>query len=189
MNSIEHGTGLTKNDLTYLSEHNVTWNPTLAAYASFSYPDARWKTIQDIFQNALDVPGLKIACGGDTGVFAHGENALEMKWMVRLGAKWNHVLRWATLHGWQCIRGLDWEGEAGEKRLAEIMSDTTTEEQGARAGDNDVPFGWIRAGFAADIIATSGDLETDFEKAVSPESIAFVMKGGQVVKSDGKEVA
>ena len=33
--------------------------------------------------------------------------------------------------------------------------------------------------FAADIIVTSGDLENDFDLAVSPESIKFVMKGSR----------
>ena len=53
-------------------------------------------------------------------------------------------------------------------------------------GDNEVPFGVLRRGFAADIIATSGDLENDFERAVDKDSIVFVMKGGRIFKRDGK---
>jgi hypothetical protein len=41
--------------------------------------------------------------------------------------------------------------------------------------------------FAADIIVTSGDLENDFDLAVSPESIKFVMKGSRIFKRDGSE--
>ena len=55
-------------------------------------------------------------------------------------------------------------------------------------GDNDVPFGVVRKGFAADIIATSGDLERDFDNAVDQKSIVFVMKGGKVYKRDGREL-
>ena len=52
-------------------------------------------------------------------------------------------------------------------------------------GDNEVPFGTIRKGFAADIIATSGDFERDFGGAVAASSINFVMKAGRVYKQDG----
>ena len=106
--------------------------------------------------------------------------------MVRLGADWPTVLRWATLGGWECIRSLQWEGQLGLDRLNRV------EELGEDAkivGDNEVPFGAIRKGFAADIIATNGDLEKDFERAVDRENIRFVMKGGRVYKLDGKELA
>lgn len=44
------------------------------------------------------------------------------------------------------------------------------------------------AGFAADIIATIGDKESEFENAVDKKSIAFIMKGGRVDKWRGEEV-
>ena len=52
-------------------------------------------------------------------------------------------------------------------------------------GDNEVPFGLVRRGFAADLIATSGNLDSDFEGAVSPDAISFVMKLGRIYKRDG----
>jgi len=52
-------------------------------------------------------------------------------------------------------------------------------------GDNEVSFGAVRRGFIADLIATSGDFATDFQGAVSADSIKFVMKGGKVYKRDG----
>ncbi|KAJ7881117.1 hypothetical protein B0H14DRAFT_3082648 [Mycena olivaceomarginata] len=58
---------------------------------------------------------IALACGGDTRVFPHGENALEMELMVRLGAPWEWVLRWVTLGGWECIIG---EQDAGTDALA-----------------------------------------------------------------------
>ena len=50
---------------------------------------------------------------------------------------------------------------------------------------NDVPVGCITPGFAADIIATDGDLEGESEKAVKARLISFVLKGGVVHKLDG----
>jgi imidazolonepropionase-like amidohydrolase len=126
----------------------------------------------------------KIACGGDTGVFSHGDNALEMKLMVKLGADWRKVLRWCTLGGWECIRSMGWEGEQGRDRLKNIG---LLRESARVVGDNEVPFGAIRKGFAGDIIATSGNLEKDFDLAVSVDSIKFVMKGGRLFKRGGLE--
>lgn len=61
-------------------------------------------------------------------------------------------------------------------------------EHAREVGDNEVPFGVIRRGFAADIVATTGDLENDFENAVDKSSITFVMKGGKVFKREGREL-
>jgi len=106
--------------------------------------------------------------------------------MVRLGANVKDVLQWGTLHGWECVRGLDWEGDSGAVRISNIPS---LKEDMRVTGDNDVPFGVLAKGFAADIIATGYDPEKDFEKAVDATGISFVMKAGKVYKMDGKEVA
>lgn len=162
------------------------WVPTLAAYYTMAQASpAKWERSQLAFRRALERGVEDIACGGDTGVFNHGENALEMKLMVRLGADWRKVLRWGTLNGWQCIRSMAWEGEEGTERLARV---DLLGEDVRLVGDNEVPFGAVRRGFAADIIATSGDLERDFENAVDESVIVFVMKGGTVYKRNGKEV-
>ncbi|EGO31269.1 hypothetical protein SERLADRAFT_456159 [Serpula lacrymans var. lacrymans S7.9] len=124
-----------------------------------------------------------IACGGDTGVFAHGENALELVLMNRLGADWRKVLKWATLGGWECIRSMKWEGRKGEARFAKVRD---LREDPRIVGDNEVPFGAVARGFIGDIIATSGNFESDFESAVSADNIQFVMKGGKVYKRDGR---
>lgn len=175
-------------DLPLRSVGNVTWVPTLATYYTLGQTSGIWEKAAKSFQTVLSKASpedLSIACGGDTGVFAHGDNALEMKIMVRLGADWRMVLKWATLGGWECIRSMRWEGEEGLERLGRV------EELGEDArivGDNEVPFGAIKKGFAADIIATNGDLENDFESAVDKTNISFVMKGGKVYKLDGKEL-
>ncbi|KAI0803227.1 hypothetical protein BC629DRAFT_1581094 [Irpex lacteus] len=124
------------------------WVPTLATF--YTVGGEAWKRASASFKKALTgLPeGVEIACGGDTGVFAHGENSLEMKVMANLGADWRKVLQWGTLNGWKSIK----------------------------------------KGFAADIIATKGDLERDFNNAIDEESIVFVMKGGRVYKDSGKAV-
>ncbi|KAH0837757.1 hypothetical protein J3R83DRAFT_5933 [Lanmaoa asiatica] len=171
--------------LRALAQSKTTWVPTLAAYYTLSQGSGDmgpWARAAAAFKAALEEGMENIACGGDTGVFTHGANALEMVLMVRLGADWRKVLRWGTLGGWECVRSMGWEGRRGAGRLARAEAETGWD------GDNDVPFGAIRRGFAADVIATCGDVAGDFEGAVSAEGIRFVMKAGRVYKRDGRAV-
>lgn len=190
VDSIEHahdmaaGEHVTAADLMEEFENlKVKYVPTLAVYYTMSQGQGgTWADAAKTFKTALESGLENIACGGDTGAFAHGTNALELSLMVRLGADWRKVLRWATLGGWECIRSRMWEGKEGEARLANVGD---LKEDPRIVGDNEVPFGAIRRGFIADLIATPGDFATDFDGAVSAESIHFVMKGGRVYKRDG----
>ncbi|KAL1658477.1 hypothetical protein GGF50DRAFT_67161 [Schizophyllum commune] len=187
IDSVEHGYGictptpspfqniLNLTLLRALRNSTTTWVPTLSVMYSHSETDnisrQRWKTLVRAFQAALR-EGLDehIACGGDTGPFPHGDNALEMQLMRRLGAPWEKVLRWGTFGGYRCIVG----GKQGT------------------LGPNEIPFGALRPGWAADIVGVRGVLNgsvDEFEKAVAKDSISFVMKAGVVYKTDGKEVA
>ncbi|KAG2354964.1 hypothetical protein BDR07DRAFT_1427696 [Suillus spraguei] len=189
VDSIEHAYDMTTPDKTaveMLEEYvgvKTKYVPTLAIYYTMTQGKGeKWDRVVSSFKAALELDLDNISCGGDTGGFAHGANALELSLMVRLGADWKKVLRWATLGGWECVRPRTWEGEAGKTRLAQVGD---LKEDPRIVGDNEVPFGAVRRGFIADLIATSGDFATDFESAVSAESIQFVMKGGRIYKRDG----
>ncbi|CAE6486581.1 unnamed protein product [Rhizoctonia solani] len=194
VNSLEHGYGYTEEVFTKLRGGRIVWNPTLSVF-NLEPESPKWASLQAAFQFALKenakvshnpMTGIPIAVGGDTGPFAHGTNAGEMKLMHSLGMPAVRVLQSATLVGWRCVRSMDWDTQWGEQRLSTQMKEASP------MGDNEVPFGYLARGFAADIIATSGDLlgdgEQGFDDAVSPEKIVFVMKGGQVYKSDGRPV-
>lgn len=214
VSTIEHGIGPRFDDadmekfLNTLAEHFATWSPTLATYETIG--GDVWKVAQSLFKRAIQlnrqwaaedptVTGnqqIKIACGGDTGVFAHGRNSREMALMVQLGADPLDVLQWCTLGGWECVRGLQWEDKAGDKRLRELQDSLKNIDKKPlkreELGDNDVPFGVVDVGFAADIIALggdAGDLEKDFADAVASENVKFVMKGGKVFKLGGVELS
>ncbi|KAJ7176851.1 hypothetical protein C8R46DRAFT_1346787 [Mycena filopes] len=183
IDSLEHGSDLHTSPeaiRTLASPHcRTVWVPTLAAYYSLAQrtggSSPAWDAVRRSFQAVLaaGLGAVAIACGGDTGVFPHGENALEMELMVRLGAPWAWVLRWGTLGGWECL------GAPG------LDTDLSLDEDGV-GGDNAVRFGCVRAGWAADLVGLEGDLETDFAKTV--RRVEFVMKGGRVYKQGGKEV-
>ncbi|KAI0778862.1 hypothetical protein BD413DRAFT_601525 [Trametes elegans] len=190
VDTLEHGSNLGADEfIDALKASRVIWVPTLSVFYvtdTEKAPGGRWDRVARNFQRALARGVTNVACGGDTGPFPHGDNALEMKLMVRLGADWRLVLRWATLAGWQCVRSAAWEGAEGAARLARVAE---LQEAPGIVGDNEVPFGVVRRGFAADIVATRGDLADDFERAVDKASITFVMKGGKVFKRDGRELA
>ncbi|THU86359.1 hypothetical protein K435DRAFT_782900 [Dendrothele bispora CBS 962.96] len=201
VDSIEHGSqpqakSPSDKDLRDLMQKfadskKTTWVPTLSVLYKMvefrggkdDYTNATWEEAQRLFKAALDVGMENIACGGDTGAFSHGENALEMKLMVRLGAEWKKVLRWATLSGWELIRPMDWEeydsldtGVAGDGEGRVRIA----------VGDHDVKFGRIVPGWAADLVGLKGDIEQDFEGTV--DGVDFVMKRGKIYKMDGREV-
>jgi imidazolonepropionase-like amidohydrolase len=194
VHSIEHATwdSMTAalEDVSITSPSCTTfWVPTLSVIYSTRELDngARWKTTGDSFKHALAAGFDRIACGGDTGPFPHGQNALEMQLMIQLGADWRNVLQWGTLGGWKCVRSMRWEGKEGAERLRRAEDLVDGGEDARKVGDNEVPFGAIRKGWAADIIATDGSLAEDFERAVAASSIQFVMKGGHVYKKHGQE--
>ncbi|KAG1871568.1 hypothetical protein F4604DRAFT_2013550 [Suillus subluteus] len=163
VDSIEHAYDMTTPDTTAVEMfgeyvgHKTKYVPTLAAYYTMTQGKGDlWDRAASSFKAALELDLDNISCGGDTGVFAHGANALELSLMVRLGANWKKVLRWQL-----------WAAGSDLKEDPRIV------------GDNEVPFGAVRRGFIADLIATPGNFAADFESAVSAESIQFVMKGWQ----------
>jgi hypothetical protein len=121
-----------------------------------------------------------------------------MKLISRCGVDWKEVVKSATWTGWLCVRGSWWDSEAGKAELTRYEDGTWAAEQERRTsddeegdhdlGDNEVAVGAIKVGFGADLIATSGDLEGDFEGAVDKNSIVFVMKAGVVYKSHSQDV-
>jgi imidazolonepropionase-like amidohydrolase len=105
VNTIEHGDGGTPELFKLMHEKNIALCPTLAATeAILTYHG--WKKGIDpepgavsqkkkIFSEAMEA-GVTICCGGDVGVFPHGDNAREMILMVEYGMKPVDVLCSAT---------------------------------------------------------------------------------------------
>lgn len=197
IDSIEHGHSCSDPAVFKLmQEKGVTYVPTLGAYYTVgrdgrSGSGGTWAGVQRAFELARKA-GVKIACGGDTGVFSHGANALEMSLMHELGVEPKEVLAWATVGGWECVRPKNWE-EAFQK-IRDGLENTDSDKKRRTVGrdelgDNAIPFGIIRRGFAADIVASALDVEGDFRNAIQATSISFVMKMGKIYKHNGKSLA
>lgn len=103
--TIEHGDKGTEEVFKLMKEKGVALCPTLAAGESVSQYDGWIKGIdpdparivekKKSFAAALK-SGVTICMGGDVGVYAHGNNALEMELMVEYGMKPINVLQSAT---------------------------------------------------------------------------------------------
>ncbi|KXN84962.1 hypothetical protein AN958_11807 [Leucoagaricus sp. SymC.cos] len=193
IDSIEHGAEMFDSEEPDIvgtvkklaAKETTKWVPTLAAYHMMQNVKiqgrSRWDRARDTFVKAVIEEGLEnVACGGDTGVFDHGENAMELVLMRQFGVPWEKVLSWATLGGWECIRGVEWEGESGQARIKELEHNPDK----AVNIDRGVPFGVIHRGWAADLVGIEGDLTgsaKEFEEAVT-KGIKLVVKSGKIAK-------
>jgi imidazolonepropionase-like amidohydrolase len=105
VSTIEHGDKGTVEIFKLMKAKGVALCPTLAAgdavlqyrgWKKGSEPEPQHITDKrKSFSMALDA-GVTICMGGDVGVFAHGDNAIEMEMMVDYGMKPIDVLRSAT---------------------------------------------------------------------------------------------
>ncbi|KAI0425803.1 hypothetical protein F5Y09DRAFT_334656 [Xylaria sp. FL1042] len=138
--TIEHGGIPSDEALEAMKEHNTIFVPTLSVYdEELRRRGNNSQNAQREFQQILAHTkaaydrGIKLACGGDTGAFPHGENIREFEYMIEAGVPLVDVLQAATLHGWEACGG----DLCGRR------------------------FGSVEEGYAADIVALDGNLYRD----------------------------
>ncbi|KAL3471647.1 hypothetical protein BJX99DRAFT_266544 [Aspergillus californicus] len=128
VDSIEHVYFSTDALFEEMVERGVILVPTLAVAERLHAK--RFGVILGQMKRAWEL-GVRIACGGDTGTFPHGENVRELELMVEAGIPVADVLESCTVGGWEACGG-------------------------DRCGRR---FGWFEEGLQADLIALEADPE------------------------------
>jgi imidazolonepropionase-like amidohydrolase len=161
VDSIEHGTFLTRSTMSLMKQRGAYLVPTLMAYEGID-PDRHSLPAEIAVKaraairgraasmKAALAAGVKIALGTDSGVTRHGDNAREFRLMVKHGLSPAAALRAGT------SVAADLLGVAGE-------------------------VGTLAKGKMADVVAVPGDPLRD---VTVTERVFFVMRAGEVMRRD-----
>jgi imidazolonepropionase-like amidohydrolase len=115
VDTIEHGDGGTPEIFQLMKEHSTALCPTLAVAGA----NAERKKL--VFQQALKA-GVTIASGSDVGVFAHGDNAIEIERMVEFGMPLIDALRSATSIDARVLKQEDKIGRVQPNLFADLIA-------------------------------------------------------------------
>ena len=98
VNTIEHGYFANRQLFTLMKEKGTIFVPTLAVCEVLHRH--RFPEILQQTKLAYDI-GVRLACGGDTGTYPHGENVRELELMMEAGIPVEDVLESCTVGGWE----------------------------------------------------------------------------------------
>jgi imidazolonepropionase-like amidohydrolase len=161
--TVEHGYGLTQQQLDTIVKKGLAYDPTFVRYTEPYMDDNDAKNtggkfrMIPIFERAVKMgaatKGLKVmvGSGADGSTFVHGAQALEFEWLAKRG-------------GMGSVRAI----QAGTIVNAEVMG-----------WQRDI--GSITKGKFADLVAVSGDPIADITEL---QRVKFVMKGGKTIRSE-----
>jgi imidazolonepropionase-like amidohydrolase len=129
--TIEHGYGASEATLRLMAERGTAFIPTLSAPEAIGEyfqkhvrggpPTPSMQQSARAFQLARRL-GVVIGNGSDVGVFAHGTNARELYWMVRLGMTPSEALRAATVVAAQILGKPNELGQLRQGMLADVVA-------------------------------------------------------------------
>ncbi len=130
VHTIEHAYFADRELFELMKAHNTVFCPTLAVCERVHH--RRYHEIKAQTKLAYDI-GVRLACGGDTGTYPHGQGVRELELMREAGVPLEDVLEACFIGGWDACGG-------------DLIG---------------MRFGWFAEGLRADIIALSADPRED----------------------------
>ena len=133
--SIEHGSILDEEAIQLMKEHGTYLVPT--AYVGFAVEEhaSEWKLPEKLVAKAKTInalkmqwlrkaidSGVKIAYGTDAGVFPHGENGKDFKYLVQAGMSPMRAIQSATVEAATLIGQPDKIGTIAPGRFADLIA-------------------------------------------------------------------
>lgn len=157
--SVEHGFNVGKKGLRMMKENGTIFVPTLTVAELYKdeVGSEVWDRVLGQVKDAHGM-GIKLAAGGDTGPFAHGDNVREVELLIEAGISLETAITAATLGGYEACGG---EEGTGRK------------------------FGCLQVGWSADLVALEGDPRENLDTL---RKVKLVMKDGRVVVKDDRIV-
>jgi imidazolonepropionase-like amidohydrolase len=136
VDSIEHGTYVNDEDMKLMKEHGTWYVPTIIAGKTAeaqakipgNYPPqvaAKALMVGPLIQASAGrayKAGVKIAFGTDAGVFPHGKNAQEFKYMVDAGMTPLFVIQAATTHAAELLKKSKDIGSIAPGKFADVIA-------------------------------------------------------------------
>lgn len=134
--TIEHGTLMSESSMELMKQYGTYFVPTITAgkevaekakikgyYNELVVPKALaiGPQIQSTFKNAYE-KGVKIAFGSDAGVFSHGKNAKEFRYMNEVGMPVMECLQSATITNASILGYADELGQINSGFIADIVA-------------------------------------------------------------------
>lgn len=98
--SLEHVTESSDELFAEMAERGVIYVPTLAVLEIALPTETEFRKAQARVKRAFDA-GVRLAAGGDTGTFPHGEGVRELELLIDAGIPLEDVLEACTVGGWE----------------------------------------------------------------------------------------
>lgn len=133
--SIEHGSFIDEEGMklmkergTYLVADIYNDDYIVSEYLKFGYPQKIidkeklvGKTQRENFQKAVEA-GVKVAFGSDAGVYPHGDNGKQFKYMVKFGLTPMKAIQAATVNAADLLGWTDKVGSLSKSKFADIIA-------------------------------------------------------------------
>ena len=137
VNSIEHGSLLDEEGVALMKERGTYLVPTIFVGYAVEKHAGEWKLPEKLIEKARRInrekreslqrafaAGVKVAYGTDAGVFPHGENAADFRYLVEYGMTPLQAIQSATIHAADLLGQSEKLGSLRPGKFADLIAVT-----------------------------------------------------------------